>query len=348
MPQQTLIIGAGIVGLHIANALLDKGHEVFVLEKESYLAEHTSGRNSGVIHAGIFYQTGSFKEEICIAGNALTYEWVHKLNVPHRPTGKWVIPEPDQIGDMEAFYERVRQLPIPAPRLYDANAVSTEEPLLRKTPAVFIPSTGVLDASTYVKSMARYIESRGATIILNCHVTGIGPNKLETSRGEIEFDCAINCAGLCADEIAKMTGVTEYEIRPCRGDYYLINAAPLTRPVYHLPHRGGLGLGVHLTPTFDNQTLLGPNAYFIDRKDDYHHASTKDAYEAALAHDLPDYKHPPLQVAYSGNRPKLYHNGQAQPEFVFFKRDNWIHVLGIESPGLTAAPALAKYVTQLM
>jgi L-2-hydroxyglutarate oxidase LhgO len=348
MSQTAVIIGAGIVGLHIANVLKEKGYEVYVLDKEPYLAEHTSGRNSGVIHAGIFYKTDSFKEQVCIEGNRLTYEWLLKLSVSHRNCGKWVVPEPGQEGQIDEFFAKVQALPIPEPKILSATEVKTLEPNLRNTEAILIPSTGILDAAEYVKTMANYLETQGVMIVLNCEVEGVKENQLLTTRGEIPYDIAINCAGLFSDEIAKQTGLNDYEIKPCRGDYYLLNSNPLSKPVYHLPYKNSHGLGVHLTPTLDNQTLIGPNAFFIDSKSDYDHHSDLEAYSNSVNYYLPEIKNPNIQLAYTGNRPKLFKNGEALPLFTFEKQDNWIHLLGIESPGLTSAPALAKHFITLL
>lgn len=345
--MRCVVVGAGIVGLHAAQALLLKGHEVFILEKENYLAEHVSGRNSGVIHSGIFYETGSFKESACIEGNALTYEWVKKLGVDHRPCGKWVLSEDGQDEALDAFFERIAKLPIPAPRLAGPGDLQREEPALRPARAIFIPSTGILDAAGYVKALARHVESRGATLILNCEISEIGPGFLGTTRGKIDFDGAINAAGLFADEIAARAGVTDYEIRPCRGDYYVLNSQPVSRPVYHLPVPGAHGLGVHLTPTLDGRTLLGPNAYFIENKTDYVHRSPQGDYLRALRHDVPGIQ-AELMPAYSGNRPKLFFQGTPLSKFTLVKREAWVHVLGTESPGLTAAPVLGREIVKLL
>lgn len=344
----TIIVGAGIVGLHMANATRELGHDVYVLDAAPYLGEHTSGRNSGVIHAGIFYQPGSFKERMCLEGNRLTYEWLKKLNVDHRACGKFVIPEPGQEDDFEPFFEKVNRLPIPKPVIKSKDKMAREEPALRRTRAIFIPATGIMDAGGYVKNLAAYLEQKQVVIVLNCRVTGVRENKLITNRDNIPYDLAINCAGLFADEIAQMTGLTEYTIRPNRGDYFVMNTCPVNRPVYHLPYQSAQGLGVHLTPTLDNQLLVGPNHFFIKEKQDYEPHSEIAAFKKAVTFYLPAIKDPHLTVAYAGNRPKLYRNGKPLPEFTFVKKNNWIHLLGIESPGLTAAPALAKHLKTLL
>ncbi|MBI1910214.1 MAG: NAD(P)/FAD-dependent oxidoreductase [Deltaproteobacteria bacterium] len=340
----TVIIGAGIVGLHIARVLNEKGDEVYVLDQEKFLAEHTSGRNSGVIHSGVFYKTGSFKEKVCIEGNRLTYEWLEKLRVTYHPCGKWVVPEEGQENELEPFFEKIRQLPIPQPRLCSADEVKKEEPFLRRTRAILVPSTGVLDAAGYVKALAVYLKNKGVEIINPCKLLEVKDQSLQTTRGEIPFDLAINSAGLFADEIAEQAGLKGYEIRPCRGDYYAVSKNPVKRPVYHLPYKGAHGLGIHLTPTIDNQLLLGPNAFFIEGKTDYQHKTAPESFEKAVRYYLPEWDPPPLQPAYSGNRPKLFHYGEPLTEFTIVKEKTWVHLLGIESPGLTSAPALANEV----
>lgn len=342
------IIGAGIVGLHVAHALREKGHEVFVLEQSAYLGDHTSGRNSGVIHAGIFYPPGSFKEKICMEGNRLTYEWLARLQVAHRPCGKWIVPEPGQEKDLEPFFERVTRLPIPTPQWKKVEAVQREEPNLCPSEAVLIPSTGILDAAAYLAALAVFLEQSGVQVIRSCRVRGVSGQRLETDRGPIDFDLAINSAGLFADDVASWAELKGYEIRPCRGDYYVVAKQLLNRPVYHLPYQRAHGLGVHLTPTVDDQLLVGPNAFFIEKKDDYEHRTGPEAYERAVQYFLPKIGSVGLQPAYSGNRPKLFKEGKPVTEFEIIKQGAWIHLLGIESPGLTAAPALARHVVGLI
>lgn len=343
-----VVIGAGIVGLHVAHVLNELGHEVFVLDRDPYLAEQSSGRNSGVIHAGIYYESGSLKEKTCIEGNRLTYEWLKRLRVPYRSCGKWVAPEEGQEEELEPFFEKIRQLPISTPQILEADKIQQEEPHLRKTRGISVPSTGVLDAAAYVKALAAYLENKGVTLLTNCEVQEINGQTLKTTRGDISFDLAVNSAGLFADEIAAKAGLAGYKIRPCRGDYYILSKSPIERPVYHLPYEGAQGLGVHLTPTLDGQMLIGPNAFFVDDKSDYKHHSSPEAFQGAVDYYLPNLDQPTLISAYSGNRPKLFHKEEPVNDFTVIYQDPWIHLLGIESPGLTAAPALAQHVLKLI
>ncbi|MBF0103956.1 MAG: NAD(P)/FAD-dependent oxidoreductase [Deltaproteobacteria bacterium] len=343
----SVIIGAGIVGLHLASKLVDKKHDCYVLDMAPYLGEHTSGRNSGVIHAGIHYAAGSLKEQLCIEGNRLTYEWLKKLGVPHNRCGKWMVAEKGDHAALDIFFNRISQLPIPKPKLISRGQMAKLEPHLIADSAVLVPSTGVMDAAHYIKALSVFVENKGATVLLNCRVTAVSDGKIETTRGAIPFDLAFNCAGLFADEIAVMAGVHGYQIKPCRGDYYCLSGQPVTRPVYHLPDANKHGLGVHITPTTDGQTLLGPNAFFIEDKTDYHHRSDASDYTNAFTHYTGK---PPrhLTQGTSGNRPKLFFNGTALADFNFIKKNNFIHSLGIESPGLTAAPAIAGHICKLL
>lgn len=346
--KNAVVIGAGIVGLHVAACLQDRGWSVLVLDAAPYLAEHTSGRNSGVIHSGVFYQSGSLKEKTCLEGNQLTYEWLQKLEVPYLASGKWVVPEPGQEGELLPFYERLLQMKIAGVQLFEKSEMQKQEPALCCSDAVLIPTTGVLDAAAYVKAMSHYVQERGADVVLQCKVKSFSGNSLETTRGPIEYDLCVNSAGLNADEMAEMAGLSGYTIRPCRGDYYILPDRPVKRPVYHLPYQGAQGLGIHLTTTVDGSTLFGPNAFMIEKKDDYAHHSDRTAYEQALLHYLPGLDAGRLRPAYSGNRPKLFYRGQAMRDFVIQKQGDVIHLLGIESPGLTASPALARAVVDMI
>jgi glycerol-3-phosphate dehydrogenase len=189
-------------------------------------------------------------------------------------------------------------------------------------------------------------------------VTAVYDTEIVTTRGPIPYDLAVNCAGLWCDDVAKMTGITDYTIRPCRGDYYAVNKKLFDRPIYHLPLKESHGLGLHVTPTMDGQTLIGPNDFFIEDKWDYKHKSNEKDFADSLNYYLKFVTSPNggevdsrrltgeggLMVSQSGNRPKLFKNGQPVNDFTFIKNKNWIHCLGIESPGLTAAPAVGRWV----
>lgn len=349
--MRVAVIGAGIVGLHVASALRALGHEVFVLEREARASEHTSGRNSGVVHSGIYYTPGSLKETLCVEGNPQTYTWLERLQVPHRRCGKLVLPDAGDHAALEAFEAKVAALPIPRARRVSRADVRALEPAVAGDDGLFVPSTGVMDAAAYVTAMRTFCRNEGVEVLLRCAVTGVdtAAGTLETTRGPLPFDVAVNCAGLYADDVATLAGLTGYAITPFRGDYYVLpQAGWLGRPVYHIARPGDPGLGVHLTPTTDDHVLLGPNVVEGVPRDDYRHRSPPDAFVESLRHMLPDADPALLQPAWSGNRPKLTFQGARVPDFVIRRHGAWIHTLGIESPGLTAAPAIAARVCALL
>lgn len=342
--MRIVIIGSGIVALHLARLILKKNHEVFVLEKESFFAEHSSGRNSGVVHAGIFYQQNSLKEQLCLRGNSLTYEILENLNLPFQKEGKLVTFSEHQMEEQNLFENKLNTLQIPFKTL------KSVDPLLENLnvhSAVHIQTTGIVDAASYVNAMVRSCEDDGVQILKNCEVTDFDDQKIYSTRGEIEYDFLFNSAGLWADHWAQKDGLN-YEIRPCRGDYYLINQVLHPLPIYPFPDPNAPGLGVHLTPNFDHQTLIGPNAFFIEEKANYAHLSQENEFIEGTKALVKKSDLLKLQIAYSGNRPKLYKKNQAVYDFTIEKVNNRVHLLGIESPGLTAAPALAEYCLQLI
>lgn len=350
--MRIVVVGAGIVGLHVAAAAAARGHEVYLLEREARLGEHTSGRNSGVVHSGIFYAPGSLKERLCIEGNAQTWAWLERLGVPHHRCGKLVLPDPGDEAALDGLATKAGALDIPPVSRCDAARLRTLEPRVAGRDGLFVPSTGVLDAAAYLEAMRRFCRDAGAELLTRCDALGPdgghdGAGTLHTNRGPLPFDAAVNCAGLFADRVAALAGLTGYEIRPVRGDYYVLPQTGLiARPVYHVARPGDAGLGVHLTPTMEGHVLLGPNVVALDAgvRTDYRHVSPPDAFAASLHHYLPDADAARLMPAFSGNRPKLVHDGRPVGDFVLERRGAWVHALGLESPGLTAAPALARVI----
>jgi L-2-hydroxyglutarate oxidase LhgO len=346
------VVGAGIVGLHVAAEAVARGHETYLLEREARLGEHTSGRNSGVVHSGIFYSPGSLKERLCIEGNARTWAWLTRLGVPHRRCGKLVLPDLGDESGLEALAQKAAALGIPPVEQCTAARLRELEPRVAGTVGLFVPSTGVVDAAAYLEAMRTHCRSSGVELLTRCEVAGVdATGALQTSRGALPFDVAVNAAGLFADRVAEAVGLAGYGVRPTRGDYYVLpETGWLSRPVYHVARPGDPGLGVHLTPTLDGHVLLGPNVVSLasEARLDYRHASAPAAFEASLARYLPEADPRRLAPGWSGNRPKLTFEGRPVGDFVLQRQGAWVHALGIESPGLTAAPALARALVDLL
>ena len=363
------IIGGGVVGCAIARSLASRWDDVFLLEALPRLGMLTSTRNSGVIHSGLYYTPGSLKAKHCVRGNHLTYEFCAAHNVPFRNTGKLVVAQSaDHLRDLEALCANGSANGVTGIRLIDAPAIRAREPHVQGAYALDVPSTGILSSEELVKAYARVATDRGAQILTNAKVQALDPRndaiRVSSAAGDIQARCVINSAGLFADEIAAKLGskLACHRIYPVRGEYCeLVRSKQdwVRGLVYPLPHADALSLGAHLTKTLAGGVLIGPTALYITDKNDYEKGRESiDDFVRYARVLLPDITPADLVLAYSGIRPKLTppgksphgHSGKDAPDFII-QRDpdipRVIHLIGIESPGLTSAPAIAEHVTEL-
>lgn len=341
------VIGGGLVGMHIANSLNDAGHEVWLLERERNFGHHTSSRNSGVIHAGIFYNDNSLKERSCLDGNKLTYAWAIKLGIRYKKTGKLIIAEHKDLCRLLKLQQKANSLNIKNKLIYGCMDINFIENIIAEI-ALHIEDTGIIDVAQYLVEMEKYLVDHDVMMVNNCNICEVQGNRLVTNRGNMQFDIIINSCGLWSDDTSKQCGIDGYEIRPMRGDYAIIPYPLVTMPVYGLPDEDNNVLGVHLTPTMDHQVLIGPNAYFIQDKHNYKHNTDICVFIDSIKHLFYNLKINDVRYSYSGNRPKLFKDGVMIKDFQIIKHNNWIHLLGIESPGLTSAPALGNYVRDMI
>jgi glycerol-3-phosphate dehydrogenase len=364
-----LIIGGGVVGCAIARAVSARWQEVFLVEQYPKLGMATSSRNSGVIHSGIYYPKNSLKARHCIEGNRLTYEFSRKHNVPFRHTGKLVVAaNAQEEGELAALKKKGEDNGVEGLRLIGPAEIRNREPHIAGAAALEVPSTGIVAAEELVHAYARVAAEQGANIVKRAKVVRLEPGKgtirvgILIGEGEgaqresIETRCVINAAGLYADEVAALLGNTSWKIYPVRGEYCEIRGARaslINDLVYPLPHAHGLSLGVHFTKTLWGTVLLGPTATYVDGKDNYERERLPIADFAHSAKTLlPEIEERDLQLGYSGLRPKLVPpEGKGIADFVI-KRDpavpQAIQLVGIESPGLTAAPSIAEQVAELV
>ncbi len=363
-----VIIGGGVVGCAIARALSSRWDDVFLLEAMPKLAMGASSRNSGVIHSGLYYHPGSLKAKHCVRGNQLTYEFCAAHNVPHRKIGKLVVASSQgEEKDLLALVENGRANGLEGLSILDRNAIRAREPHVEGFKAIGVPSTGIVASEELVKTYARIASEKGANIVTHARVEHLDPAgeclRVVSTAGEIETRCLVNSAGLFADEVAALLGskMAQHRIYPVRGEYCELvrEKQDLVRGlVYPLPHADGLSLGVHLTKTLWGSVLVGPTARYISDKNDYERDREPVEYFANLAKKLlPSVTPSDFVPAYSGIRAKLVPppgaatkiTGMAdfiiQPDPDFPRA---IHLIGIESPGLTSAPSIAEHVTRLV
>jgi glycerol-3-phosphate dehydrogenase len=364
-----LIIGGGVVGCAIAETLSRRWQDIFLVEQFPKLGMATSSRNSGVNHSGIYYPKNSLKARHCVAGNRLTYEFCAKHKVPFRHCGKLVVAaDAHEEAELTALKKRGEDNGVEGLRMIGADEIQKREPHIKGTAALDVPSTGIVSAEELVHAYARVAANQGANIVNHASVTALEPRgetirvslrigDEEDSQVEtIEARCVINAAGLYADEVAAMLGNHSWKIYPVRGEYCEVRgprASLINNLVYPLPHSDGLSLGVHFTKTLWGTFLLGPTATYVDSKTNYEKNRLPISDFAHSAKTLlPEIEEKDLQLGYSGLRPKLVPpGGHGIADFVITRDPKVplaIHLVGIESPGLTAAPSIAEHVSQLV
>lgn len=356
---EVIVVGAGVVGLACAVELARRGHEVLVLEREARAGEGVSSRNSGVIHAGLYYPPGSLKARVCVRGRDLLYDFCAAHGIPHRRCGKWVVAaHPGQLDTLRHYQQRAAENGVGEVHWVEGEALRQREPALGGVVALDVPQSGVLDVAEFVMALSARLQAHGGQLLTRCEVARIDceDGAFAVSAGdEAPIRCRrlVNAAGLGAQGLARrMRGVPEHTIPPLHfaaGYYYRIrgNRVPFERLVYPLP--GQSGLGVHLG--FDTAGLprFGPDVRFLDSEDYRFDDSRREAFAAAIREWWPALRDEDLLPDFVGIRPKLVGPESATPDFVV--QDAGVHgipgllqLYGIESPGLTSSLALAEVV----
>jgi L-2-hydroxyglutarate oxidase LhgO len=280
----------------------------------------------------------------------LTYEFLRNHDIPHWKCGKIIVAlvasELKALGELKKGGDDngVEDL-----RLIEKAEVQKMEPRIKCLAALHSPETGILDMAAYMRMMEKILKGLGVIIVKQCKVTSMNDhNTLVTTRGQMEAEMIINAAGLYSDSIARMCGIEGYEIIPHKGDYYNTTEEVIRGLVYPVPDSPH-SLGIHLTRTLGEETLIGPSAVQVSDKDDYEIKTPRKEFEKGALAMIHDFNIHRIYPGYSGNRPKLYDHGELQTDFVIQKQEKGrVHLLGIESPGLTAAPAIAEYVAKMI
>lgn len=365
------IVGGGVVGCACARELARKRRakalRIVVLEQHAGVGEETSGRNSGVLHSGIHEKPFSLKERLAREGSALAVSYASEHGIPLLNTGMVIAIAWDDVRRglwreasslrrlwFNAWKTQTRVLFMPPSRL------RAWEPNLRACCGIVIPTVSVIDAPAFVQSLRADAEAMGVEFAFNHHVIGIDGDAaaylVTTDRRTVRAACLINAAGLHADEVAALALHTcKYTLRPMRGEYYEVVTAEkrnlIGRLVYPALPPQATGKGIHFSPRPNGQLYVGPNAVPIADKTDYtSHKTPPGVFVEALQKFLPVLEEHDLQWAYSGIRPCVQGNHGRKSDFVIATdREDppLINLVGIESPGLSAALAIARYVGEL-
>ncbi|WP_086479709.1 L-2-hydroxyglutarate oxidase [Oceanospirillum sanctuarii] len=287
-----IIIGGGIVGMSTAMQLLQQKPDakLLVLEKESQVAEHQTGHNSGVIHAGVYYTPGSLKAKFCLEGNKATKAFCDENNIPYDECGKLLVATNDiEMERMKALWERTEANGIERYWL-NAEELKEREPNITGIGGIFVPSSGIVSYRRVTEVMADKVREAGGTIEFNCEVKALKETDSEvvvtTSRGSFTSKYMISCSGLMADRIVRMLGIKpKFKICPFRGEYYLLKPEHnqvVNHLIYPIPDPSMPFLGVHLTRMIDGTVTVGPNAVMAWKREGYKKTdiSLKDSIEA--------------------------------------------------------------------
>lgn len=354
------VIGAGVVGLAVARALARAGREVVVLEAASLIGSETSSRNSEIIHAGIYYPTGSLKARLCVAGKQLLYRYCESHGIPHRRCGKFIVAaDKADRAKLEEIKDRAAANGVDDLDWQTPAQVAALEPAVRCEVALVSPSTGMIDSHAYMLALQGDAEAAGAMLAFNARVAG-GAVEADgirlTVEGEASMDllCStvVNSAGLDAPGLARhlkgLDPATVPQDYLAKGNYFsLTGRSPFARPVYPVPEPGGLG--VHVTVDMAGQARFGPDVEWVTTRDYDVDPARAEKFYAAIRRYWPDLPDGALQPAYCGLRPKLSGPGEPNADFVI-QTDRahgvpgLVNLYGIESPGLTCSLAIAEEV----
>jgi L-2-hydroxyglutarate oxidase LhgO len=370
MPHEAdiVIIGAGVVGLAIAAEVSKNRRRVFVVEKNDSFGQETSSRNSQVIHSGIYYPYGSLKAQCCIEGKPLLYELCRKHGIEHRQLGKIIVAtEPSEVSQLQALYEKGTKNGASDLRIISGAEAKKLEPNVKAIAALYAPSTGLLDVHAMMRLFLNQATENGVGVAYRSEVTVIDRNKggysvtVTDSSGKSKFTTRVlvNSAGLQSDRVAAMAGIdvlkAGYKIHYCKGEYFRVSrdkSRMVKGLIYPVPNVAGSGLGIHTTPTLDGAILVGPSTKYVDSIEYSVDEAWKPAFTESVGRFLPFIKADDLEPEMAGMRPTL--QGPKDPVRDFVIRDEsdkglpgFINLIGIESPGLTSSPAIARRVGKL-
>jgi L-2-hydroxyglutarate oxidase LhgO len=370
MDAQITIIGAGVVGLAIAEKLSKEFSDVFLIEKHATFGQETSSRNSEVIHAGIYYPKGSLKSRLCVEGKRLLYDYCKKNDVPYNNCGKLIVAtSEDEISIIEGIKKRAFANGVDDLIIIDRNQIAELEPSVYALKAILSPSTGIVDTHSLMKRFETGTINNGGQIVYGSEVTGIRKVKngyeiilLDSDKNYYAFtsQVVINSAGLTSDKISEMVGLTDENLKIlfCKGEYFRLNPPKnrlINRLVYPVPVHNLEGIGIHVTIEMGGGVKLGPDVNYLESNTyDYKVTPSKqEAFFRSARKFLPFLEFEDLSPEMAGIRPKIQKPGEPVRDF-YIKEESergypdFINLIGIESPGLTSSLSIANYVSNLI
>ena len=356
---EVLVIGGGVIGCAIARELSKFKSETVLLEKETDVGSGVSKGNSGVLHTGLYYPKGSLKAKLCVEGRLMFPELAKQLDVPYKFCGKHVIAQTEEeIEDLEDLKAVGEGNGVEGLTIITGKELKKREPRLDALYALYSSAAGIFSPYLFTIALAENALSNGVKIHVNTQVSAIklmnNVYKVTTNQGVFYADIIVNSAGLFSDRISAMIGIDNYKLYPCRGEYLILdkNCRDLINSmVYPVPPRIAGVLGVHLTPTLNGNMLIGPSEEFINNREDTRTTKEKIMQlieEAKIL--LPSIPLNQVIYGFSAVRSKITPPEEKGSRDFIIREDveNFINLIGMESPGLTSSPAIAKFVVQII
>ena len=368
MELDVAVIGGGVVGLAVAAELAGRVTSLALFERHDAFGRETSSRNSEVIHAGIYYAAGSLKARLCVAGQRRLYQLAAEHGLPQRKCGKIIVAvTPAQEAELEGLKRQGEKNDVEGLRLLTAAEVRALEPRVLARAGLLSPETGILNAHALMDFFARQAEAAGGTLLRGAEILGLTPTaggwqvRYRDSDGEggVTARAVVNAAGLGAQDVMRGAGLSpealNLRLYPCKGEYFSVNGAKrawISRLVYPTPHADLKSLGIHTVVSLHGGFKLGPNAFYVDQidysVDPAHQPGILDSVRAYL----PFLEPADLAPDMSGIRPKLSGEGQPARDFHIAHEaavpPGFFNLAGIDSPGLTASPAIAAHVAAMV
>lgn len=356
-----VVVGAGVVGLAIGRDLARRGREVLVVEEQGAIGTGSSSRNSEVIHAGIYYPTGSLKATLCVTGRRALYDYCERKHVEHRRIGKIIVATSErQLVELRRYSAQAAANGVSDVRYLSAAEVTRLEPAVRCVGALESPSTGIVDSHGLMLAYRADLEAAGGNVVLNSPVLGgtlcADGVKLQIEGISLMARTVVNAAGLSAQAVShSIRGVPSDSVPPlfmAKGHYFALRGrSPFQRLIYPIPEEAGLG--IHVTLDLSGHVRFGPDVQWIERLDYDFDTSREALFHEAIRSYYPQFDSGRLQPAYVGVRPKLAGAGGRVADFCVYTlagrgASSYVALYGIESPGLTASLALAERVGQLV
>lgn len=368
------IVGAGVVGLAIAHKLSSakefKKLSILLLEQETSFGQHTSSRNSEVIHAGIYYPTDSLKAKLCVQGKELLYSHCSEFDLPFKRIGKLIVGQENERAQLQALKVKAEENDVMDLQWIEKKQLVELEPAVRAEVALLSPSTGILDSHSYMQNLLHLAQNSGVQFSPRTRVDALesGANGFtvhtvidEANNSEtyqFECSCLINSAGIFAQSLAEKIAGSNLANIPklhlCKGDYFNYTGKnPFSHLIYPMPQTNAPGLGIHATLDMSAQLRFGPDTTYVDEINYAVDGSKAELFAQDIAKYFPGITQNDLLPAYAGIRPKLVGPNQSAADFSIQDSEasgvrGLIQLFGMESPALTSSLAIGEYVRNLV